>query len=213
MKFYDIGNVETAGVIEQDTKYSFSRSSLSNPNHLAYAQEKVCDLPVITFKKFKRYFNNPVEDMHFGKTTGFDTLKGQDIAVVGTPHASPITIALYSQALGISIRSSDFSKIGQKCVEHNGFRFWFNAYDNDNLRHLQFYFIESELRQAVGRARVNTEPAHVRLFSSYPLPEAAVNADEKALWTKPSEVTESISHNKEIEDTLTTVKAIENIAA
>ncbi|MEM9216990.1 MAG: hypothetical protein AAGD25_21905 [Cyanobacteria bacterium P01_F01_bin.150] len=78
----------------------------------------------------------------------------------------------------MSISTSDFSKIGQQVVEHNGFRFWFNAYDNCDLRHLQFFFIESELRQAVGRARVNTEMAHVLLLSNYPLSEACVSDEE-----------------------------------
>jgi hypothetical protein len=179
LRFYDIGFVEMTGLIEQDTKYSFSRSSLNC--HLKYAQDKVQDLPVITFAKFKKSFANAVEEAHFGKTTGFDGLKGQNIAVLGTPHVNPITLILYSKVLGMKVRTSDFSQVGQQVVENNGFRFWFNAYDNLNLRHLQFYFIETELRQAVGRARVNTELAYVCLLSNYPLPEASVTDDEIAM--------------------------------
>lgn len=176
LKFYDIGYVQTAGLIEQSLKYSFSRSSLTR--NLEYAKQIVQDFPVITFAKFKENFPNAVEEAHFGKTTGFDGLKGKDIAVLGTPHVNPITLILYSKVLGMNISTSDFSKIGQQVVEHNGFRFWFNAYDNLDLRHLQFFFIESELRQAVGRARVNTETAHVLLLSNYPLPEACVSNEE-----------------------------------
>ncbi len=179
LKFYDVGNVNLAGLIEQDTKYSFSRSSLSR--NIAQAIEKVGELPTITFAKFKSQFPNPVKDMHFYKTTGFDDLRGQDIAVVGTPHVNPIVLALYASILKMPVKASDFNRIGQKCVTHNGFRFWFNAYDNEHLRLLQFYFIESELRQAVGRARVNIEPAYVKVLSSYPLPEAAINEEEKAI--------------------------------
>lgn len=177
LKFYDIGNVELAGFIEQDTKYSFSRSSLSR--NIAQAIEKVGELPTITFATFKHQFPNAVEHIHFGKTSGFDKLRGKDIAVLGTPHMNPIVLALYTSVLGMQVRASDFNKIGQKCVNHNGFRFWFNAYDNEDLRLLQFYFIESDLRQAVGRARVNIELAHVKVFSNYPLPEAAINDEEK----------------------------------
>lgn len=179
LQFHDIGNVELAGVIEQDLKYSFSRSSLNR--HLDYAKDKAQGLPVITFSKFKENFQNGVEEAHFGKTTGFDGLKGQDLAVIGTPHVNPITLILYSKVLGMDVQTSAFNQIGQQIVEHNGFRFWFNAYDNLNLRHLQFFFIEAELRQAVGRARVNTETAHVYLYSNYPLPEASVTEDEKAI--------------------------------
>ncbi|MEL7071807.1 MAG: hypothetical protein AAGN15_24615 [Cyanobacteria bacterium J06581_3] len=178
LKFYDIGNVELTGFIEQDTSYSFSRSSLSRK--IGQAIEKVGELPTITFSTFKHQFPNAVEHVHFGKTSGFDKLRGEDIAVLGTPHMNPTVLSLYTSALGMQVRTSDFSKIGQQCVIHNGFRFWFNAYDNEHLRLLQFYFIESDLRQAVGRARVNIEPAHVKVFSSYPLPEAAINDEEIA---------------------------------
>ena len=179
LKFYDVGDVELTGFIEQDTEYSFSKSSLSRK--IEQAIEKVGDWPVITFLPFKHQFPNPIEQVHFGKTSGFDKLRGEDIAVLGTPHVSPIVLALYTSVLGMPVRASDFNKIGQKCVNHNGFRFWFNAYDNEHLQLLQFYFIESDLRQAVGRARVNIEPAHVKVFGNYPLSEAAINDEEKAI--------------------------------
>lgn len=177
LRFYDIGNVKLTGLIEQDIKYSFSRASLSR--NIEKAIEKAGELPTITFKTFKDNFANPVEDMHFWKTTGSNNLRGQDIAVVGTPHTSPIVLHLYAQALGMQVSDGEVNGIGQKCVIHNGFRFWFNAYGNENLRLLQFYFIESELRQAIGRARANTELAHVHLYSNYPLPEAAISDKEK----------------------------------
>ncbi|OUL17829.1 hypothetical protein [Nostoc sp. 106C] len=181
LRFYDISNVEPVGIIEQNTKYSCSKSSLAK--HIDYILEQVKDMPVITFAEYKDLFSNPIEDMHYGKTTGFDILKGKDIAVVGTPHVSPITIALYASILKISIRSHDYVQQGyypirQQQVISNGFRFWFNAYDNEELRNLQFYFIESELKQAVGRPRVNTEPVSVKLYSNYPLPEACINDEE-----------------------------------
>jgi len=76
------------------------------------------------------------------------------------------------------VKTSDF-KTHQQTVEHNGFRFWFNTYDNEYLRSLQFFFIESELKQAIGRARVNTELCTVEVYSNYPLPEACVTLEEK----------------------------------
>jgi hypothetical protein len=179
LQFHDVGDVSITGLIEQDGMYSFSRMSF--PKHVEYAQERVGALPVITFDKYKQYFPNAVEEAHFGKTTGFDGLKGQDIAVVGTPHVNPITLVLYSKILNMEVNNTDLRNIRQQVVEHNGFRFWMNTYDNIDLRNLQFHFIESELRQAIGRARVNTEPAHVLLLSNYPLPEAAINLEEVAV--------------------------------
>jgi hypothetical protein len=186
VKFYDVSNVKPTGLIVQDTKYSYSRSSLRNPKHRQYVVDilKQSQVPTITFAGCKELLNehgvNVVEEMHFGKTTGSNILKGQNIAVVGAPHANPITIALYSKLLNFPVTELDF-KVYQQMVEHNGFRFWFNAYENKHLRKLQFMFIETELIQAVGRARVNTELCKVQVFSGYPLPEACITEEEKKL--------------------------------
>ena len=78
--------------------------------------------------------------------------------------------------LGLPVATDVFNP---QIVEHNGFRFWFSAYNDPNLRMLQFYFLESELRQAIGRARVNTELCTVTLYSNYPLLEACITDEEK----------------------------------
>lgn len=179
LKFYDMSNVEPLGLIEQDTKYSFSQSTFLG--HSDYAIERVGDLPVITFAKFKSVFPNPIQEMHFGYCSGLDKYNGQDIAVVGTPHVSPITIALYAKALGLPVKTHEFSKVRQQPVYHNGFRFWFNTYDNEYLRSIQFYFIETGLKQAIGRARPYTTTSTVKVFSNYPLPEAAIGKKEQTL--------------------------------
>ncbi|MBH8563746.1 hypothetical protein I8748_16370 [Nostoc sp. CENA67] len=191
LKFHQVTNIDMTGVIQQNTKYSLSRSYFDK--HIHNVTSEVGSLPVITFNQYKHLFDNAVEDMHFGKTTGFNNLKGQDIAVVGTPHANPKTIILYAVALGMPVESNAFEAIRQQCVEHNGFRFWFNAYDNDYLRNIQFHFIESELKQAVGRARVNAEPAFVKLYSNYPLPEACINDEELSESMQKLEINRSLA--------------------
>lgn len=175
VKFYDISNVDLAGMIEQDYSYSFSRNSLKN--QLDYAKEKVGDLPVITFAIPKNEFDNPVESCHFGKTAGYDSLKGKDIAVVGTPHICSSTYLLYGAILGVEIEEKDLRLVDQLVI-HNGIQFPIRTYENPELRKIQFYFIESELRQAVGRARLLREPAKVILLSGYPLPEACLTSEE-----------------------------------
>jgi hypothetical protein len=174
VRFHDLSDVEPTALIEQYTQHSMSRSSLDKPETLAWAREIVGNLPVITFSKLKHQFSNPVEQAHFGKCTGFDGLKGQDIAVVGTPHPSPITIALYGATLGILEAGSSVPKPRKQTVFHNGFSFPFTTYDNLELRALQFYFIETELRQAIGRARPYSKSCKVIVLSNYPLPEAFI---------------------------------------
>jgi hypothetical protein len=194
VRFHNLSNVVPTALIEQHTKHSMSRSSL--PNHIDWAKEIVGNLPVITFVKDKNLFSNPVEQFHFGKCTGSDELKGQDIAVVGTSHPSTNTVVLYGAALGILEPGATIPKPQRKTVNHNGFSFPFTTYDNLELRELQFYFIENDLRQAIGRARPYSEFCKVIVLSNYPLPEAyivGVDTEKRVVKSeKDSEVLESM---------------------
>jgi hypothetical protein len=46
--------------------------------------------------------------------------------------------------------------------------------DNWVLRDIQFYMIESELEQAVGRARLINNDCTVNLFSNFPIGQAVM---------------------------------------
>ena len=62
------------------------------------------------------------------------------------------------------------------------------TYKDEKMRRLQFYFIESELEQAVGRARLLRFPCNVHLFSNFPLRQAILMQD-KYMVTKESQCT------------------------
>ena len=162
----DISDVENTGTLTQYTKWSCSRHGLNR--YIDTISKKVDDLPVITFNSFGRHFKNPVQDMYFGNCSGYDTLKGSNIAVVGTPHHNNIEYFLTAKALGIDFKTSDTTMSHQK-IEYNGFRFKFNCFDNKDLREIQLAMIESDLIQAVGRARILRTNAHVDLYSNFPL--------------------------------------------
>ncbi len=162
----DLTNVEQQGTITQHTKRSCSRQGLRH-----YAQkisEEVGDKPVITFKDFGHHFKNPVKGMYFGNCSGYDSMKGQDMAVVGTFHRNPLEYYLTASVLGIDLRTTDTTMSHQK-IEYNGFRFKFNCFDHEELRQIQLSLIESDLIQAVGRARTLRTTAHVDLYSNFPL--------------------------------------------
>jgi hypothetical protein len=57
-------------------------------------------------------------------------------------------------------------------LEHNGFRFYFKTFENDDLREIQLQMIESELIQAVGRARVLRNDCIIEVYSNLPLQQA-----------------------------------------
>lgn len=60
------------------------------------------------------------------------------------------------------------------------------TYEDEFLRDIQFYMIESELEQAVGRARLLRCDCTVNLFSDFPLRQAEL-MDAKYDREEPSE--------------------------
>lgn len=164
-------------------KESCSRTKLKdNSDYIDYIKS-VIDLntSIITFNSFKRElentgFKNVQDDMHFGKTAGVDTLKGKDIAVIGTPHLNPHAYICIAAALNIDC--SDLTIRYQK-IERNGYRFWFYTYDNEDLQEVQLHMIETELIQAAGRARSNRTNAKVYIFSNLPIPGVKLIGDNE----------------------------------
>lgn len=162
----DIGDVKQMGSVIQFTKRSCSRNSLNRYSSLI--SNEVDEKPVITFKAFSSQFKNPVKDMYFGNCSGYDSLKGKDIAVVGTPHRNNIESFLTAVVLGIEFKTTQTTMSFQK-IEYNGFKFKFNCFDNEDLRMVQLSLIQSDLIQAVGRARTLRTNAKVDLYSNFPL--------------------------------------------
>jgi hypothetical protein len=162
----DIRNVNQCGEIVQYTKRSCSRTELKRYHESI--SEEVGDLPVITFMNYMKYFKNAVPNMYFGNCEGYDILNGKDLAVVGTPHRNNVAYYLTAAIIGVTLKTEDMEMSFQK-VEYNGFRFKFNCYSHEILRRIQLSLIESDLIQAVGRARSLRTNAKVVLYSNFPL--------------------------------------------
>ena len=71
----------------------------------------------------------------------------------------------------------DEEEMEHRFIEYKGKRFWFTAFPNDDLRSIQLWMIESELEQAVGRARLLRNSCTVRLFSNFILSQAQIIDD------------------------------------
>ena len=162
----DIRDVEQEGKIIQYTNRSCSRNSLTR--YVSDISQAVGNKAVITFKAFQKDFQNPVDGIYFGNCSGSDKMKGHDLAVVGTPHRNTSEYVLIAKVLGIDFKTTDTTMSVQK-IEYNGFRFKMNCYDHDELRFIQLALIESELVQAVGRARTLRTNATVEVYSNFPL--------------------------------------------
>ncbi|MHA6252752.1 hypothetical protein [Oceanobacillus sp. CAU 1775] len=171
--FIDLGLVKPVGSILQVTSKSFSRFTIKeNQKELKSLAENLMNhynpnSEIITYKDFLS--DGIKEDIYFGNTEGIDDLKGENITVIGTPHLNPIAYLLLSVALGYRMGIKE-SRMEYIPVERNGLRFYFTTYSGDTLlQEVQFYLVESQLLQAIGRARVNRFPAKVLILSNLPV--------------------------------------------
>jgi hypothetical protein len=176
IEVFDVGDVEQKGKIIQHTKRSCSRKGLRK--YAKQISEEVGEKKVITFKSMIQEFSNASDEIYFGNCSGYDTLAGQDLVVVGTPHRNNVEYLLLAKILGIDFKTSD-TTMGYKEIEYNGFRFMFKCYDHPELREIQLGLIESDLTQAIGRARTLRTDATVEVYSNFPL-----RISDQFIWGK-----------------------------
>lgn len=188
--FHQIEHLENKGIIVQDLSHTYSKSYFDNNKEEAIEEIKK-EIPdwreryLITFKRYAKEFEKegfklfyPNADkanyMAYGSTEGIDALKGQKLLVVGKYNFPNYVIVLWSKALGIELTQDAFTQYSQR-VNHNGYSFKLMTYAQEEMRELHYYLMESEILQAIGRARtVREEAAHVIVLSDLPL----FNSDE-----------------------------------
>ncbi|MGM0974754.1 MAG: hypothetical protein ACQEW2_17635 [Bacillota bacterium] len=173
VQFFDLGQVKPKGSMLQVTSKSFSRYTVKeNQKELEKLAKNLVEQfnpgsEIITYKDFFQIERE--ESLYFGNTEGIDSLKGQNITVIGTPHINPIAYLLIGVCLGFRMGLEE-SRMEYRQIERNGLRFYFTTYNGESLlREIQFYLIESQLLQAIGRARVNRYPAKVLILSNLPV--------------------------------------------
>ena len=166
VKFYESKEARIVGNLIQYYNRTMSRSyigkQLKKYNLYAKLKEKISADDIITFQRFEKTAKT---EWHFGNCVGCDVLKGKDIIVIGTPHQPEWIYKLFAYSVGFKADE----KAKNLGVVHNGQHFHFNTFENEQLREIQFYMIESELEQAVGRARLLRCDCTVTVFSNFPL--------------------------------------------
>ena len=75
-------------------------------------------------------------------------------------------------AASMGIEFDEGEKMSLQTIDYNGYRFQFTTFQNEELRKIHLWMIESELEQAVGRARLLRNACTVHLFSNFPLHQA-----------------------------------------
>lgn len=171
VEYVDISQVEHTGNLYQFSNYSFSRSVINSEvygDNIQLINDHLSGIPLITYGSNRNLFPDNDTQLYFGNCAGYDIYKGQDLAVIGTTNLPEVTYRLYVAALGIKFEETDLEFKYQQ-VKHNGYRFNCTTYAHEELRNVQFYFVEGELIQAVGRNRSLREDVNTYLFSNYPL--------------------------------------------
>ena len=183
-----VDNTEITGTAQQyyiSAGRSAIKNLLNDPIKVKKLKNIVLDDHIITFKKLKDEFKNSGfkvwEYGHYGKATGQDNLKGENISVIGTPYDNPIKYVLIALALGYSTKELDLENIKQhnivkqpqwvniKIQNYVVDAFQLMTFRNKLLRNIQMHFISAQLIQAVGRARALREEANVIIISSFPV--------------------------------------------
>lgn len=174
VRMNEVGTVRYRGKLIQFTYYSMSRECIRKLDGQKVKEviKEITGVPegqIITFKKFM-----DESEIHFGKTEGFDKLKGKNLAIIGTPH---YIVALYKM-VGKYLDYDTSKKLCRQRVENSNYSFKLMTFSDAEMRNLQMYILEAELEQAVGRARLLRYNATVWVFSNFPLRQAEINQED-----------------------------------
>lgn len=175
-EFRDINYVEIPhdkykGKLLQDCTYSYSRTCLENaPQILEEIRKKYYKYPLITFKKFCKD-----GEFNFGAVEGLNLLEGKDIVIVGLPYVNDIVYKFFLYRLYGEIITEEKPKYMR--IENEIYSFKITTYSNKNYQKIVNYFLQSEIEQAVGRARLLRNDCTVHLFSGFPAEQAEMIKD------------------------------------
>ena len=177
LEIKEVPLIRYTGVLKQYTAHSMSRSFINGVGEdivkrSIYNITKLGDDNIITFKMLDKN-----KSIYLGKTEGYNELKGKDICVIGTPHNVPFIYKLIGKHLGYDVSSN----MNLRKVKNDYYTFQMMTFENRLMQNLQFYFLESELEQAIGRARLLRFDCTVYLFSNYPCRQAEIIQDEYLL--------------------------------
>ena len=176
-RFIDLPEAMYCGKVIQDHSQSFSRNFFDKDpaRILKRISDSHPDCNYITFKKFISFIDVPNErKLYFGKALGINSFSGQDLVVIGTPHCPEFVYHLVAQALGKNVSGDS---LAQRTIIRNGYEFHMMTFRDKFMQRIQTYFIESELEQAVGRARLLSNDCTVYVYSRYPVKQCILAED------------------------------------
>ena len=168
VKFYECKKARLKGKLIQFYDRSMSRTYVAeNPDVFDRIKKWSGFEHTITFKSYAKMANS---SLWFGNLAGVDYLKGQNLNVIGTNHYPEFVYKLLPHALGLDFDHD--AKMKNIPIIRNGYQFHFMTFEDEILREFHLWMVESDLEQAVGRARLLRYDCIVYLFSNFPLNQA-----------------------------------------
>ena len=167
IKYYQCKEAPYKGRVHVHTDSTYSRDALINSEGheelIKKLKEQTKSDIVITFVAVEEAFDT---NLHYGNVEGLDFIKGKNISVIGLPNINEVVYKLYGMAMGIY--NPEERMIYQK-IQHNDHEFYLTTYRNETLRRIQLWFLETQLEQAVGRARLLRCDCKVTVYARFPI--------------------------------------------
>lgn len=157
------------GTLEEYYGKGMSRASIeADPEIIPRLMKRFNTPPecVITYKKFA------TSSFYFGNCEGRDSLKGRDLLVIGGAYPPPYLCKLIAFTAGLEFDEED--RMAMRTLTRTGCQYQLMSFESPNLQEIQAWLMESDLEQAVGRARLLRSECTVRLFSNFPLAQATL---------------------------------------
>lgn len=176
--FVAIPPIEHQGELVLHPEKSFANCSLRNKvkaDTLKYVSGLLAEYPnaaVICSKKMKAALTHEQQQRvicTFGATEGLNSYQGQDLLVIGALHRPDFVYKLLAVALGHKLGLDTTLELEYQRMSRNGYEYHAVAFDDELLREIQFAMIETDLEQAVGRARLVSHDCRVDLYTNIPL--------------------------------------------
>lgn len=183
IRCYDEKKAKYKGKLIQYTYHSLGRGDLKKKMEVF---DFICersgkkDLGLITFKHLAN--ERAVKDknilaIHFGNSSGINSLSGKDLGIIGTPYKAEQAYKLIACYLGADVNNQDDIRPRVRRIKYAGASFLITTYKNELLREVQLYSIQSELEQCVGRARLLRKNCTVYLLSAFPCEQADIHIE------------------------------------
>lgn len=178
------------GELIQYTHFSLSEGDMERREAQVFEMLKEHfpqNIPIISFKGKEK---NPAR-IHFGNSEGINIFTGKDMIIAGTFHYPDYAYKLIAKAIYPACDCSE--KIHKIQIRKNGFQFRFMSFEESHLQEIEYYLINSELEQCIGRARLLRHNCTVYLFSNFPCRQAEIIQDNYLLSDYWERLQEAVS--------------------